>query len=197
MLAMLDDNEDRFAFSLEDVNPRDFTGKPMKINLNSDHSIFKPPHKLGHIEWDFVEAQCKKLEALGFIQCSTQSSYASATVLVRKKDVEGNYIDFRQCGDYRLLNMETTLDRYPLPGIEDIFNQIGGGYHLLKAGPAERIPPDASEGGGSPQNNILGSKQNPVGVAGGAFWTQERAPLFPAAYRPGPARPPFAQMLYR
>ena len=36
VLAMLDDNEDRFAFSLEDINPQDFTGEPMRINLNSD-----------------------------------------------------------------------------------------------------------------------------------------------------------------
>ena len=47
-------------------------------------------------------------------------------MVVRKKDLEGNYTDFRQCGDYRPLNMETTLDRYPLLGIEDIFNQMGG-----------------------------------------------------------------------
>ena len=68
--------------------------------------------------------------------------YAFATVVVRKKDAEGNYIDFRQCGDYRPLNLETTLDRYPLPGIEDIFNAMGGvtifskldlrsGYHQM------------------------------------------------------------------
>ena len=36
VVAMLDDNEDRFAFSLEDINPQDFTGEPMRINLNSD-----------------------------------------------------------------------------------------------------------------------------------------------------------------
>ena len=76
------------------------------------------------------------------IQRSTQSLYASATVVVRKKDSEGNYTDFRQCGDYRPLNLETNLDRYPLPGIEDIFNQMGGatvfskldlrsGYHQM------------------------------------------------------------------
>ena len=76
------------------------------------------------MEWDFVEGQSKKLEALGFIQRSTQSTDASATVVVRKKDLEGNYTDCRQCGDYRPLNVETMLDRYSLPGIEDIFNQI-------------------------------------------------------------------------
>ena len=142
VLAMLEDNMDRFAFALEDINPQDFQGEPMQINLNSDQAIFRPPHKLGQVEWDFVEAQCKKLEMLGFIQRSTQSTYASATVVVRKKDEGGNYTDFRQCGDYRPLNGETTLDRYPLPGIEDIFNQMGGatifskldlrsGYHQM------------------------------------------------------------------
>ena len=111
----------------------------MHINLNTDKPIFRPPHKLGQVEWDFVEAQCKKVEGLGFIQRSTQSMFASAIVVDRKKDEAA---DFRQCGDYRPLNQETTLDWYPLPGIEDIFNQMGGstifskinlrsGYHQL------------------------------------------------------------------
>ena len=41
VLAMLDDNMDRFAFSLGDINPQDFTGEPMRINLNSDQAIFR------------------------------------------------------------------------------------------------------------------------------------------------------------
>ena len=127
---MLDNNSDRFAFSLEDIEP--FTGEPLRIDLNSYKPIFRPPHKLGQVEWDFVQAQCQKLEALGFIERSTQSMYASATVVVRKKDAEGNYTDFQQCGDYRPLNLETTLDRYPLPGIEDIFNAMGGGTIFSK-----------------------------------------------------------------
>ena len=63
-------------------------------------------------------------------------------MVVRKKDLDGNYTNFRQCGDYRPLNVDTPLDRYPLPGIEDIFNQMGGatifskldlrsGYHQM------------------------------------------------------------------
>ena len=81
---MLEDNKDRFAFNLEDIEP--FKGEPLQINLNSDKPIFRPPHKQGQVEWDFVEARCKKLEALGFIQRLTQSMYVSATVVVRKKD---------------------------------------------------------------------------------------------------------------
>ena len=95
VLKMLEDNEDRFAFSLEDMRPTDFKGEAMEINLNSDKAIFRPPHKLGQVEWDFVAKQCRQLETLGFIHKSTQSTYASATVVVRKKNSEGNYTDFR------------------------------------------------------------------------------------------------------
>ena len=45
----------------------------MQLDLNSDKPIFRPPHKLGQVEMDFVEAQCAKLEGLEFIQRSTQS----------------------------------------------------------------------------------------------------------------------------
>ena len=130
VLITLEDNMDRFAFTMEDIEP--FTGEPLQIHLNSTQPIFRPPHKLGQIEWDFVKTQCQKLETLGFIRKSTQSKYASATVVVRKKDTDGNYTDFRQCGDYRPLNLETTLDRYPLPGIEDIFNAMGGAIIFSK-----------------------------------------------------------------
>ena len=53
MLNMLEDNGDRFAFSMEDI--KDFKGEPMRLHLNSDKPIFRPPHKLGQVEWDFVE----------------------------------------------------------------------------------------------------------------------------------------------
>ena len=160
---MLDNNTDRFAFSLEDIEP--FTGEPLRIDLNLDKPIFRPPHKLGQVEWDFVQTQCRKMEAVGVIQRSTQSMYASATMVVRKKDVEGNYTDFRQYGDYRPLNLETTLDRYPLPRIEDIFNAMGGGHNLLQAGSQERLPPDTSAQGGSIKDNILGRQSDIMGVA--------------------------------
>ena len=54
MMALLDKNKDRFAYSLEDIEP--FTGEPMRIDLNSDKPIFRPPHKLGQVELDFVAA---------------------------------------------------------------------------------------------------------------------------------------------
>ena len=76
---------------------------------------------MGDKEWKFVDEQCQKL---GFIRRSNQSKYASATIVVRKKDENGDYTDFKKCGDYRPLNIESNPDRYQLPLIESIFNDM-------------------------------------------------------------------------
>ena len=73
VLEMLNANSDCFAFSMEDLQPAKFSGKPMHLELTSDKPIFRPPHRLGQVELDFVEAQCSKLEKLGFIRSSPQS----------------------------------------------------------------------------------------------------------------------------
>ena len=93
MLSTLSANNDRFAYSLEDLEQ--YTGPPLEIKVNSDKDIFRQSHKLREKEWTFVGEQCSKLEKLGFIRKSRQSKYASATVVVRKKDENGNYTDFR------------------------------------------------------------------------------------------------------
>ena len=60
----------------------------------------------------FVGEQCAKLAKFGLIRKSDQSHYASTTVVVKKKDENGDYTVLRKCGDYRPLNTETDLDRY-------------------------------------------------------------------------------------
>ena len=147
VLRVLSENNDRFAYQIDALER--YTGPPMEIHLNTDNDIFRPPHKLEEKEWAFVGEQCEKLQNLGFIRRSTQSKYASATVVVRKKDEDGNYTDLRKCGDYRPLNLETNLDRYQLPLIESIFNDMKGaklfskldlrsGYHQMGILEADR-----------------------------------------------------------
>ena len=130
VLRLLSENNDRFAYSMEELSR--YTGPAMEVHLNSQREIFRPPHKLGEKELAYVEEQCKKLSKLGMIRISDQTKYASATVVVRKKDEKGNYTDFRKCGDYRPLNLETNLERYQLPLIESIFNDMKGAKIFTK-----------------------------------------------------------------
>ena len=67
---MLNANSDHFAFSMEDLELAKFSGEPMRLDVTSYKPIFRPSHKLGQVELDFVEAQCSKLEKLGFIKRS-------------------------------------------------------------------------------------------------------------------------------
>ena len=130
VLKVLSENNDRFAYSIEELSL--YTGPPMEIHINSKKNIFRPPHRLGEKELIFVGEQCENLFKLGFIRRSDQSKYASATVVVRKKDENGDYTDLRKCGDYRPLNLETKIDRYQLPLIKAIFNDMKGAKIFTK-----------------------------------------------------------------
>ena len=72
----------------------------------------------------------------GFIRPST-SPYSASVLFVKKKDKT-----LRLCIDYRQLNRVTIKNRYPLPRIDDLFDQLRGarvyskkdlrtGYHQL------------------------------------------------------------------
>nr|GFA42343.1 hypothetical protein [Tanacetum cinerariifolium] len=73
----------------------------------------------------------------GFIRPSS-SPWGAPVLFVKKKDGS-----FRMCIDYRELNKLTVKNRYPLPRIDDLFNQLQGsrvyskinlrsGYHQLR-----------------------------------------------------------------
>ena len=94
------------------------------MEIEVDTAIFTPAHRLIAAEWESGGKHCAELGALGMTKPSKQSKYASATVVVRKKDEAGEDTDYTQCGDYRLINSHTLLDRYPLPRIDDIFRDM-------------------------------------------------------------------------
>jgi hypothetical protein len=99
--------------------------------------ISKRPYRMPVNELVEHKKQIVELQAKGFIRPS--SSPCGAPVLfVEKKD--GTQ---RMCVDYRSLNEVTVKNKYPLPRIEDLFDQMKGasvfskidlrsGYHQLK-----------------------------------------------------------------
>ncbi|GJR52775.1 putative reverse transcriptase domain-containing protein [Tanacetum coccineum] len=84
-----------------------------------------------------LSEQLHELSDKGFIRPSS-SPWGAPILFVKKKDGS-----FRMCIDYRELNKLTVKNRYPLPRIDDLFNQLQGssiyskidlisGYHQLR-----------------------------------------------------------------
>ena len=76
-------------------------------------------HRMAPIELQELRVQLQELLDKGFIRPST--SPWGAPVLFAKKDKT-----LRLCIDYRQLNRVTIKNRYPLPRIYDLFDQLRG-----------------------------------------------------------------------
>ncbi|GJX43124.1 hypothetical protein Tco_0259800 [Tanacetum coccineum] len=80
--------------------------------------IIKSPYILAPSELDDLSGQLKELKDKGFIRPSS-SPWGAPVLFVKKKDGS-----FRMCIDYRELNKLTVKNRYPLPRIDDLFDQL-------------------------------------------------------------------------
>ncbi|KAK1607066.1 hypothetical protein QYE76_030739 [Lolium multiflorum] len=127
----------------QDVFPKELPGMPpdREIEFTIDlipgtTPIAKAPYKMGPKELKELKEQLDDLEQKGFIQESI-SPWGSPVIFVDKRD------GGRMCGDYRNLNNVTIKNKYPLPRIQDLFDQVRGagvfskidlrsGYHQIK-----------------------------------------------------------------
>ncbi|GKB33991.1 putative reverse transcriptase domain-containing protein [Tanacetum coccineum] len=78
------------------------------------------PYRLAPSEMKELSEQLKELSDKGFIRPSS-SPWGAPVLFVKKKDGS-----FRMCIDYRELNKLTVKNRYPLPRIDDLFDQLLG-----------------------------------------------------------------------
>ena len=109
--------------------------------------IAQRPYSMNPLELAELKKQLDSMLEIGLIQPSA-SPWRSPVSFVDKKD-GGN----RLCTDYHKLNYVTIKNKYPLPKIDDLFDQLTGakvfskidlrnGYHQLKIR-AEDIPKTA------------------------------------------------------
>ncbi|GJZ03022.1 putative reverse transcriptase domain-containing protein [Tanacetum coccineum] len=82
--------------------------------------IAKSPYRLAPSELEELSGQLKELQDKGFIRPSS-SIWGAPVLSVKKKDGS-----FRMCIDYRELNKLFVNNRYPLPRIDDLFDQLQG-----------------------------------------------------------------------
>ncbi|XP_075099244.1 uncharacterized protein LOC142176079 [Nicotiana tabacum] len=127
-----------------EVFPEDLPGIPpdREIDFGIDllpgtKPISIPPYRMAPAELKELKVQLKDLLDKGFIRPSV-SPWGTPVLFVRKKDGS-----LRMCIDYCQMNKVTIKIKYPLPRIDDLFDQLQGaqcyskidlrsGYHQLK-----------------------------------------------------------------
>jgi hypothetical protein len=103
---------------------------------------FKQPYKMPVEELKGLKKQLTELQEAGYIRPSS-SPWGAPVLFVQKKD--GSQ---RMCVDYGSLNDVIMKNKYLLPRIEDLFNQMRGarvflkidlllGYHQMKIRPSD------------------------------------------------------------
>jgi hypothetical protein len=127
-----------------DVFPEELPGMPPERELEftidlkpGTEPIARTPYRMSTPELQELKMQLKELLDLGLIRPSV-SPWGAPVIFIRKKD--GSW---RLCIDYRQLNKATIKNQYPLPRIDDLFDQMKGatvfskidlrsGYHQLR-----------------------------------------------------------------
>src|SRR5512136_986780 len=110
-----------------DVFPDDLPGMPPKRDIEfridlvpGTTPIHKRPYRMAANELAEVKRQVDDLLQKGYIRPSS-SPWGAPVIFVEKKDHTQ-----RMCVDYRALNDVTIKNKYPLPRIDDLFDQLKG-----------------------------------------------------------------------
>ncbi|GKD94306.1 putative reverse transcriptase domain-containing protein [Tanacetum coccineum] len=131
------------VWEFSEVFPEDFPGLPparqvkFQIDLVPGAApVARAPYRLSPAKMKELSTQLQELSDKGFIRPSS-SPWGAMVLFVKKKDG-----CFRMCINYRKLNKLTMKNRYPLPRIDDLFDQLQrsrvyskidmrSGYHQL------------------------------------------------------------------
>jgi hypothetical protein len=127
-----------------DVFPKEVSGLPPKRDIDFSIklapravSVSRTPYWMSTPELVELNLQLKEMMDKGYIRPSV-SPWGVPVLFMKNKDGT-----FRLCIDYRKLNKVTIKNKYPLPKIDDLFDQLGGasifskidlrsGYHQVR-----------------------------------------------------------------
>ena len=84
------------------------------------------PYRYPQLQKDELESQCASMLQQGVIRHST-SAFSAPVLLVKKHDDT-----WRFCVDYRALNQQTVKDKFPIPVVEDLLDELEGARFFTK-----------------------------------------------------------------
>ena len=123
----------RVVCEYEDVFPDELPRLPLHRYVDfiiefhlSTSPISMTPHRMAHTELQELKVQFHELLDRGFIRPNT-SPWGALMLFSKKIDKT-----LRLCIDYQQLNRATLKHRYPLPRIDDLFDQLRGAWVYSK-----------------------------------------------------------------
>jgi hypothetical protein len=102
--------------------------------------VSKTPYRMSTPELKELQMQLEELLKKGYI-CPSVSPWGALVLFVKKKDGT-----LRLCIDFRQLNKVTMRNKYPLPRIDDLFDQLRGEKDIFKDRLEVRLPSGKDKG---------------------------------------------------
>jgi hypothetical protein len=110
-----------------DVFPEEVPGLPLRRDIDFSIElalgavpVSRTPYRMSTPELVELKLQLREMMDKGYIWPNV-SPWGAPVLFVKKKDST-----LRLCIDYRQLNKVTIKNKYPLPRIDDLFDQLGG-----------------------------------------------------------------------
>ena len=135
-ISIVSDFPDVFPEELPELPPHREIEFAIDVVLGATPASITP-YRMASLKLKELKLQLQELLEKGFIRLSV-SPWGAPVLFVKKKDGT-----LRLCIDYRQLNKLTVKNKYPLPRIDDLFDQLKGasifskidlrsGYHQLR-----------------------------------------------------------------
>jgi hypothetical protein len=116
-----------------DVFPEELPGMPPEREVEfyidlipGTAPITKRPYRMAPTELAELKLQIVELQQKGYVHPNS-SPWGAPVLFITKKDGS-----MRMCIDYRSLNEVTIKNKYPLPRIDDLFDQLQGAKYFSK-----------------------------------------------------------------